>query len=1107
MGKKKSKTESTKTKKSKGQQSPKGVNAVSENACHCCGSKGTEVGGFLLECNACKKAYYCSVQCFNDHLPKHLEFCQTSALPSKSGPLQQEQTKSKGKAPSGSGHNETKSKTSEEPKQDLSPVRKSRKVATVKRTFVDTSCSESETETESVAARRRRVQQKNRTKSPGKSPTKKTVVGVAVNPVCDSESEGEIISIEGPQGVADRPIGKRIPRQRRRGRKRNPDATKQPASANDDNKEAKETSVENQSREETKEQAEEYQFRKTGQRTKIEEEELMDITTPESPHHANEGAIGFVPSCSDSVSEGELHSIDGPESVRARPSNQQIPKNGKEYVKRAFVGDSCSESETESETEANALDRRPKNVAMDNQRSPAQKRKDGRKTANTQLGTFAETQNTEIIPDKKKIVQNVTDSRGEMEVQGKAGTSTITQKSKDQSITHLESESEFESDSESESESESESDSSSESDSQSDSASEDSWETESESSCSDGTLSNKPPKNQSKVGGEREETESSSGMIAKEAARSVIVEGKFSENVQRDRDIDATQIPTQKFFSRDRAAIKPMRSTDDLDMYSSSDDGLRQPKQKRKSRRKRQVLRLRRNDSASDLTDEGEWDSITIICPKTGKVLCVDRSRKHKDYAVVRPSRSIDDSEPEEAENVSHADSAEETDSGSSQDSDSTGSKERCRKQANIATGLKRRDGIRAHGRHENGSDESNNSDDWESSSAASRSSRAENTRQPEEMYLSNTQRKMDQQELENAGNHAQDVKHSSGDLDSETCSELVNDTMQENLSVDKIHLLEEASHALGLLQTGQRQMVSELDPIQQGEKTFAKPVSIPEWSDEDSEEETVRRKRGGGLVNLPVLATENSQAKLFDICTKKNKNEFSTKGKFQQPTMEMVLQHEQKSPEWTEANDLLRRTEQGEIIKKEGTLYSPKKKRDKEKPFWLEKSPLRASSKGALIRSEESVRLNDSLARNSANKPATSENTGIIGKITLRKTERGQMLKRGESIRIKREDLKSSCHSKSSRILMAKDGGVRLSKQRSRPCLSRSSHSASSHDSVKYRKTANKRLNNDAALSRFPDSRKNRLKNGSHFKLHNQAIISVNYGDRSLTLNVVKTS
>jgi MYND finger len=67
-----------KTTKESTEKTVKELCGFSELNCRCCGKGNDEIGGFLLQCATCKKAHYCSKECFNKDLPKHMEFCQTN---------------------------------------------------------------------------------------------------------------------------------------------------------------------------------------------------------------------------------------------------------------------------------------------------------------------------------------------------------------------------------------------------------------------------------------------------------------------------------------------------------------------------------------------------------------------------------------------------------------------------------------------------------------------------------------------------------------------------------------------------------------------------------------------------------------------------------------------------------------------------------------------------------------------------------------------------------------------------------------------------------------------------------------------------------------------
>lgn len=74
----KKKLESNKNLKESTEKTVKELCGFSELNCRCCGKGNDEIGGFLLQCATCKKAHYCSKECFNNDLPKHMKFCQTN---------------------------------------------------------------------------------------------------------------------------------------------------------------------------------------------------------------------------------------------------------------------------------------------------------------------------------------------------------------------------------------------------------------------------------------------------------------------------------------------------------------------------------------------------------------------------------------------------------------------------------------------------------------------------------------------------------------------------------------------------------------------------------------------------------------------------------------------------------------------------------------------------------------------------------------------------------------------------------------------------------------------------------------------------------------------
>jgi hypothetical protein len=50
------------------------------NKCQKCNVSNSDIGGHLIQCGKCKKAYYCSTKCFNSDLPEHQKHCKTSGL-------------------------------------------------------------------------------------------------------------------------------------------------------------------------------------------------------------------------------------------------------------------------------------------------------------------------------------------------------------------------------------------------------------------------------------------------------------------------------------------------------------------------------------------------------------------------------------------------------------------------------------------------------------------------------------------------------------------------------------------------------------------------------------------------------------------------------------------------------------------------------------------------------------------------------------------------------------------------------------------------------------------------------------------------------------------
>jgi MYND finger len=142
-----------------------------QTSCHGCGVTNETIGGFMLQCGKCRKAYYCGRDCFNAHLVTHQQFCRTNTLdccePNKR-PLVDvwyvaNQVPSSSNivdvAPDTKSHllvADTTSVTNGTTAAPTTAVTTTLGVPDVtrrfdKKTYIDASCSESETETESVA--------------------------------------------------------------------------------------------------------------------------------------------------------------------------------------------------------------------------------------------------------------------------------------------------------------------------------------------------------------------------------------------------------------------------------------------------------------------------------------------------------------------------------------------------------------------------------------------------------------------------------------------------------------------------------------------------------------------------------------------------------------------------------------------------------------------------------------------------------------------------------------------------------------------------------------------------------------------------------------------
>jgi MYND finger len=144
-----------------------------QTSCHGCGVTNETIGGFMLQCGKCRKAYYCGRDCFNAHLATHQQFCRTHTLdccePNKrplvdvwyvANQVPSSSSNSSNIVNVADAHGETKTNlpliTNNAANNSTTTPRRF-----VKKTYIDASCSESETETESVAPNRRAPRRKS----------------------------------------------------------------------------------------------------------------------------------------------------------------------------------------------------------------------------------------------------------------------------------------------------------------------------------------------------------------------------------------------------------------------------------------------------------------------------------------------------------------------------------------------------------------------------------------------------------------------------------------------------------------------------------------------------------------------------------------------------------------------------------------------------------------------------------------------------------------------------------------------------------------------------------------------------------------------------------
>jgi hypothetical protein len=49
--------------------------------CGCCRRRTRAIDGLMLQCGRCRKAYYCTMECFNQDMDNHVQFCRTNTEP------------------------------------------------------------------------------------------------------------------------------------------------------------------------------------------------------------------------------------------------------------------------------------------------------------------------------------------------------------------------------------------------------------------------------------------------------------------------------------------------------------------------------------------------------------------------------------------------------------------------------------------------------------------------------------------------------------------------------------------------------------------------------------------------------------------------------------------------------------------------------------------------------------------------------------------------------------------------------------------------------------------------------------------------------------------
>jgi hypothetical protein len=96
--------------------------------CHNCGVLNSQCNGLLMQCAKCKKCYYCSAECFNQHLPVHRLTCDVGNISHRNPVLTTDSTEARGNnAVQSPSLNRKKRRESREKKATKSTKKKSKR--------------------------------------------------------------------------------------------------------------------------------------------------------------------------------------------------------------------------------------------------------------------------------------------------------------------------------------------------------------------------------------------------------------------------------------------------------------------------------------------------------------------------------------------------------------------------------------------------------------------------------------------------------------------------------------------------------------------------------------------------------------------------------------------------------------------------------------------------------------------------------------------------------------------------------------------------------------------------------------------------------------------